>query len=198
MKINGFPIKHSYRPARIISDVLSVGIAVFIVISTVNFFPLYKETINKLGSEDMSLVYEYRYSLTYRQNFAWVFPALAAVIFAVYLTLVLKSHKFEKFCITKNNAQSVYDWYAFAASLCKLPLLLTVCDYMIIVHQRIMLNFVSLFSLSSIVYVFFTIIIIRFSIHRIRGITEVKKTKNLTENVGIKARLAPDDDDSKP
>lgn len=192
MKINGFPIRHSYKPARIISDILSIGLAVFIVISTVNFFPLYKQTINKLGSEDWSLVYEYRYSLTYRQNFAWIFPVLAGAVFVIYLILVLKNHRFEKYRITKNTAQSVYDWYAFAVSLCKLPLLLLIFDYMIIAHQRIMLNYVSYFSLSAVLYVFVIVIIIRLSIHRIRSITEVKHADAVPENDGVKAKLAED------
>ena len=81
MKIGNYSVKHSYKPARIISDVLSLGITVLILFSTLNFFPLYKARINEIGAVNLGIVMEYRYSLTYRQYFAWIYPALAVIIF---------------------------------------------------------------------------------------------------------------------
>lgn len=196
MKINNFRIKHSYKPERIISDVLSLGIAAVIVISTLNFFPIYKQTVNERVREHYELLMIYRESLSYRQYFAWIFPALAAVIFAVYLILVLKSHKFAGYKVTEECAQSVYDRYSFAVSLCKIPLLLIVFNVMYIFQQRIMFNEVSIFSVSVILYALMVVIIIRLSVHRIRGVTEREKEVRREENGRVKAKIAPDDEDS--
>lgn len=195
MKISKYPVKHSYKPARIISDVISLAIAFLIVNATLNFFPAYRTAINIIGNKNIQeFVQEYGYSLTYRQYFAWIFPALVLGIFAAYLILVLKSHKFAKYDITKQNAQSVYDWYAFAISLCKLPLLLGVFDIMYIFQQRMMFNEVSLFSIQVILDAVIITIIIRLSVHRIKRLTEKDDTPENRSNGGVKARLADDED----
>ena len=196
MKIGKYPVKHSYKLARIISDVISLAIAYLILNATLNFFTQYKIAINKIGNENMMIVYEYGYSLAYRQYFAWIFPGLVLVVFAVYLILVLKSHKFAKYNVTKQSAQAVYDWYAFAVSLCKLPLFLGIFDMMYIFHQRMMFNRVSLFSIQLILDVFIILIIVRLSVHRIRALTHTEKTEK-TDSGGVKAKIADDDEDEK-
>ena len=193
MKIGNYSVKHSYKPARIISDVLSLGITVLILFSTLNFFPLYKARINEIGEVNLAIVAEYRYSLTYRQYFAWIYPALAVIIFGVYLILILKNHRFAKYDITAANAQSVYDWYAFAVSLCKIPLLLAVLDMMYVFHQRMMFNEVRLFGFQHILYALLIVIVVRLSVHRIKGLTQKEKKSNKADDVDVKAKLADDD-----
>lgn len=193
MKIGNYSVKHSYKPARIISDVLSLGITVLILFSTLNFFPLYKARINEIGEVNLAIVAEYRYSLTYRQYFAWIYPALAVIIFGVYLILILKNHRFAKYDITAANAQSVYDWYAFAVSLCKIPLLLAVLDMMYVFHQRMMFNEVRLFGFQYILYALLIVIVVRLSVHRIKGLTQKEKKSNKADDVDVKAKLADDD-----
>ena len=194
MKIGKYPVKHSYKLARIISDVLSLAIAYLILNATLNFFTQYKLAINKIGSENLSIVYKYGYSLAYRQYFAWIFPGLVLIVFAVYLILVLKSHRFAKYNVTKQNAQAVYDWYAFAVSLCKLPLFLGIFDVMYIFHQRMMFNMVSLFSIQLILDVFIIVIIVRLSIHRIRWLTHDEKPQK-ADSGGVKAKIVDDEND---
>lgn len=196
MKIGKFPVKHSYKPARIISDALSLIPAYVIVSSTLHFFSLYKVTVNEILREawlngDMRLFYKYEESLAYRQYSAWVFPALLAVVIAVYLILTLKSHAFARYNITKRNAQAVYDWYAFAVSLCKLPIMLALLDAMYIVHQRLMFNPVSVFSVQMILYVVMVVIIIRLSVHRIKALTKPAAKKE--ESGGVKARIVEEE-----
>lgn len=193
MKIGNYSVKHSYKPARIISDVLSLGLTVLILFSTLNFFPLYKARINEIGEVNLAIVAEYRYSLTYRQYFAWIYPALAVIIFGVYLILILKNHRFAKYDITAANAQSVYDWYAFAVSLCKIPLLLAVLDMMYVFHQRMMFNEVRLFGFQYILYALLIVIVVRLSVHRIKGLTQKEKKSNKADDVDVKAKLADDD-----
>lgn len=194
MKIGKYPVKHSYKLARIICDVLSLAIAYLILNATLNFFTQYKLAINRIGNENLSVVYRYGYSLAYRQYFAWIFPGLVLIVFAVYLILVLKNHRFEKYNVTKLNAQAVYDWYAFAVSLCKLPLFLGIFDMMYIFHQRMMFNKVSLFSLQLILDAFIILIIVRLSVHRIRWLTRTEKPDKKADG-GVKAKIADDDND---
>lgn len=199
MKIGKFPVKHTYKLARIISDVLSLVPAYVIVSSTLHFFTLYKDTTNPILKEawlngDMKLFYKYEESLAYRQYFAWIFPALLVGLFAAYLILTLKSHKFAKYKITKQNAQAVYDWYAFAVSLCKLPIQLCIIEMMYIVHQRLMFNKVSLFSIQMIIYVMVVVIIIRLSVHRIKALTKPEAKKE--ETGGVKAKVVDDKSDN--
>ena len=198
MKIGKFPVKHSYKPARIISDALSLVVAYVIVSSTLRFISSYKDTVSPIIEEmvlngNWEVVFKYGDSLKYRQHFAWIFLALVVGLFAAYLILVLKSHKFAKYNITKQNAQAVYDWYAFAVSLCKLPILLALLDAMYIVHQRLMFNPVSVFSVQMILYVVMVVIIIRLSVHRIKALTKPAAKK--AESGGVKARVVENDDD---
>ncbi len=199
MKIGKFPVKRTYKPARIISDALSLVVAYVIVSSTIHFFPTYKATVNEILKEawlagDMRLFYKYEESLAYRQYSAWIFPALVLAVFAAYLILTLKSHRLAKYNITKQNAQSVYDWYAFAVSLCKLPILLALLDAMYITHQRLMFNYVSVFSVQMILYVVLVVIIIRLSVHRIKALTKPAPKK--AESGGVKAKIVDEEPDN--
>lgn len=199
MKIGKYPVRHTYKPARIICDALSLVMAYITVSSTLHFFPLYKETISAVLNEDLKMgdlkrLYKYGESLAYRQYAAWIFPALVLVIIAVYLILTLKSHKFERYPITKRNAQAVYDWYAFAVSLCKIPAQLFIIEVMYITHQRLMFNNVSVFSVQMIIYVFVVLIIIRLSVHRISAITKPAAKKQ--ESGGVKAKIVENDEEN--
>lgn len=197
MKIGKYPVKHSYKLARIISDVLSLAVAVVILNTTRIFFENYKKASIVTPEKLVELAKEQGiWWLSNRHKFAWVFPGLVAVIFAVYLILTLKSHRFAKYNVTKQSAQAVYDWYAFAVSLCKLPLLMGVFDIMYIFHQRMMFNKVSLFSLQTVLDILIIAIIIRLSVHRIRWITKTEKPAKAEESGGVKAKIAEDDDDS--
>ncbi len=193
MKIGKIPVKHTYKPARIISDVLSAIIAAVILIATLNFFPLYKRTVNQLGNADFQFVRKYGYWLIYRQYIAWIFPALVVGIFTAYVILVLKNHKFSRFKITKENAQDVYDWYAFAVSLCKLPLLMCVFEVMYSAHQILLFNKASLFSLQLLLYAVLFVIIIRMSVHRINALIKMKAPQKSEDSGGVKAKIADDD-----
>lgn len=196
MKIGKYPVKHSYKLARIISDVLSLAVAVLILNTTRIFFQNYKQASIVTPEKLVELAKEQGiWWLANRHKFAWVFPGLVAVIFAVYLILTLKSHRFAKYNVTKQSAQAVYDWYAFAVSLCKLPLLMGVFDVMCIYHQRMMFNKVSLFSLQAVLDILIIAIIIRLSVHRIRWITYSEKPAKTEESGGVKAKIAEDEDE---
>lgn len=196
MKIADIPIKHTYKPARIISDVLSLAVAAVIITATVNFFPLYKDTINKLGNTDLQFVIKYGYSLVYRRYFALAFPIAVGIIFAVYLILVLKNHGMKRLKITKDNAQAVGEWYMFSASLCKLPLLMIVFELMYMTQQILLFKPAGLPIVQLLLYSMLFIIIIRMSMHRLSSLTKavIPETQNYG---GVKARLADDIDNEE-
>lgn len=194
MKIGKYPVKRRFKPARIIADVLSLGIAVMIFVLTVNFFPQYKVALSKAAEKDLyGILFRYGESLTYRHYFAWIFPALAVIVIAVYLILTLKSHEFRRYKVTKDNAQAVYDWYAFAVSLCKIPALMAIFEVMFIFQRKMMFESVSAFSYQIVLYIVAIVIIFRFSIHKIKKITEIKPEKH-DDDCPIKVRIKDDDD----
>ena len=177
MKIGKYPVKHTYSIARIIADIISVGLAVLIVSATINFFELYEAqlmqimTITDEGKEAM-LANAPNYQT--RQWLALIFPALMLAVFVLYIVLVLKSHKFSRFGITKKNAQQVSDAYTFCASMAKLPVLVIIADMMAIAQDKLLLwssyDF-SWFSVPSLLYAIIFVIIIRYTKHRLDIIT---------------------------
>ncbi len=195
MTINGISVKRTYKPARIISDVISLGITGVIVYMTATFGARYKETVNSLPNV-WELLEKYRYSLATRYRTAWIFPALCAVIFAAYLILTMRSRTFKRVKITKGNAQSVCESYAFTVSLCKIPLLMIVFDYMYIVQQRLMFNRASLLSVSAVIYALMLAIIIRAGAHKLKAFTDKDKQDSSTGG-GVRAKLADDNEDKE-
>ncbi len=195
MKIGKYPVKPSFRVARVVSDVLSLGIAVLIFSVTVNFITQYRMMLQKIGAEGVSEIED-----SYISAFSWsywlslIFPALVVGVFAAYLILTLTSRKLNKFNITKRTAQDVYDWYAFCVSVCKIPVLMGIFDVMYIFHRRMLGDKISFFSLQVLLDIVIVAIIIRFTVHRIRKITETKDTVQSADDSVVKVRVADNDD----
>ncbi len=195
MKIGKYPVKPSFRVARVVSDVLSLGIAVLIFSVTENFITQYRMMLQKIGAEGVSEIED-----SYISAFSWsywlslIFPALVVGVFAAYLILTLTSRKLNKFNITKRTAQDVYDWYAFCVSVCKIPVLMGIFDVMYIFHQRMLGDKISFFSLQVLLDIVIVAIIIRFTVHRIRKITETKDTVQSADDSVVKVRVADNDD----
>lgn len=198
MKIGKYPVKPSFRIARIISDVLSLGIAVLIFSVTVNFIRQFRMMLQKIGAEGVSEIED-----GYISGFSWsywlslIFPALIVGVFAAYLILTLTSRKMSGFNITKRTAQDVYDWYAFSVSVCKIPVFMGIFDIMYIFHQRMLGDKISFFSLQVLLDIVIVAIIIRFSIHRIRKITETESNERNADDSVVKVRVDDDNDKEK-
>lgn len=195
MKIGKYPVKPSFRVARVVSDVLSLGMAVLIFSVTVNFITQYRLMLQKIGAEGVSEIED-----SYISAFSWsywlslIFPALVVGVFAAYLILTLTSRKLSKFNITKRTAQDVYDWYAFCVSVCKIPVLMGIFDIMYIFHQRMLGDKISFFSLQVLLDIIIVTIIIRFTVHRIRKITETGDTVRNADDSVVKVRVVDNDD----
>ena len=158
MKLGKITVRRSYKPSRIICDIISLAGAAVIVYLPACF-------IN--GGEAIS---------GERAALSAIFPALALGVLAAYAVLVLKSHAFKQYKITKKNAQEIYDWYAFSVSLIKLPLLLIIFESML-TFQEISLGIaVNLLNFRLILYIFLIVIIIRMAIHRVKTLSREEKS----------------------
>ena len=181
MKIGKYPVKFSYRIPRLIADVFSLAIVVLIVSATVVFFSDYEAQLNmlRIGQDNVeTIIKNYDPTLAWRQWIALAFPVIALAVIVVYLVLTLTSHSFKRWEITKRNAQRCYDEYAFGVALCKVPVLVIVFDIMCVAHDKLLpfpkYGF-SWFSWSLILYALIIAIIIRYTMHRITGITAKKQ-----------------------
>ena len=177
MKVGNFTVKYTYKPARIISDVISLGMAAFSVISAASFTSKHPEILLEMARTDLIML--------------WIFPAVCVMTVLIYIFLTLRSPRYEKYSITNENAQSVFDWYLFEASLCKLPILLSAVEAEFIVQTRLLGLEMSFFSVTFVLCALILIIIIRFSAHRITSLTKTN-TKN-NGKVFIKSDVSEDD-----
>ncbi len=188
MKIGKYPVKHSYKIARLVSDVFSVGLAVMIISATVGFFREYWTMLAGIGEENLEkILTEHDPMLVNRQWFALIFPALVIAVFTAYIVLCLKSHPFKRYNVTKLTAQSCRDTYVFCASLCKIPLLMGIFDVMYIVCGNMLGGKEPPFSLQILLDALIIAIIIRFGIHRVRAITEKKNEDPDGGAISVKA-----------
>ena len=64
---------------------------------------------------------------------------------------------------------------------------------MYVFHQRMMFNEVRLFGFQYILYALLIVIVVRLSVHRIKGLTQKDKKSNKADDVDVKAKLADDD-----
>lgn len=194
MKIGKYPVKPSFRVARVVSDVFSLGMAVLIFSVTVNFITQYRMMLQKIGAQGVSEIENsYIGAFSWRYWLALIFPALVVGVFAAYLILTLTSRKLKRFNITKRTAQDVYDWYAFCVSVCKIPVLMGIFDVMYIFHQRMLGDKISFFSLQVLLDIVIVAIIIRFTAHRIRKITETKDSVRSADDSVVKVRVVDND-----
>ncbi len=198
MKIGKYPVKHTYRLPRIISDVLSLGLVVLIVSATFNFFETYEDFYALFDTNNptaMETLLKNDPNYGWKQHLAWIFPALAIAILIAYMVLVLKSHRLSRYEVNKRNAQRCYDAYAFGVSLCKIPALMIVFDLMCIAQDKLLMSMYGLswFSWLTLLCAVLIMIIVRYTMHRLSGIT-AKPQAAKSDAVQVKAVIANKND----
>ena len=194
MKIGKYPVKHTYKIPRMIADVFSIALLILIISGTVSFFRSYAALlahINTFNGENTEILAQYfEQSIGWRFGLALIFPVLGAGVITAYIILVLKSHKFSGYNVTKLTAQKYYDLYSFCASLCKIPALLGIFDMMYIADQYLLGNKeISFFSVQVLCDILLIIIIIRFGIHRARSYEQAPEqaAEPVSDKVKIRA-----------
>lgn len=163
MKIGKYPVKHTYKIPRLISDVFSVGLAIFICSVEYMFLTVYEDTLVRyIGEEQLQALSQADSSIGWKHWTTLIFPALVLAVFAVYIFLVLKSHRFSSLNITKRNAQKVYDMYALCASLCKIPALMLISEMMMITQNKLLMSEESWFTIQLVLDLFIIVLLISF------------------------------------
>lgn len=148
MKIGKYPVKHSYKIPRLITDVFSVGLAIFILSVEYMFMTLYEENLHTNIGENIDKLAQADPTIGWKHWITLIFPAAVLAVFAVYLVLVLTSHRMSRLNITKRNAQKVRDLYALCVSLCKIPALMFISEMMMITHNKILMSDEGWFSVQ--------------------------------------------------
>lgn len=177
MTIGKIPIKHTYRPAQIICDVLSLAA---LVIITKNAF---------------DTLFQTRAFLAYVSYISLLFPAAGAAMCAAYLVLTCKSLKFGKYKVTRQNAQGFYNWWAFSLALIKLPLFMILfeLEYSFTVWA---VTGSAPISVMTVLYALLAVILIRLTVHRLAALTEVKRERNDDSTaIRIKTKVADKNND---
>lgn len=148
MKIGKYPVKHSYKIPRLITDVFSVGLAIFILSVEYMFMTLYEENLRTNIGENIDKLAQADPTIGWKHWITLIFPAAVLAVFAVYLVLVLTSHRMSRLNITKRNAQKVRDLYALCVSLCKIPALMLISEMMMITHNKMLMSDEGWFSVQ--------------------------------------------------
>ena len=128
--------------------------------------------LNGLDGEALEKRMQADSSLGWKHWLTLIFPAAVLAVFAVYIVLVLKSHRLKGFNVTKRNAQKLYDMYALCASLCKIPALMFISEMMMITHNNMLMADEGWFTLQLVLDLLIIAILICLFRHLMQKMTE--------------------------
>lgn len=172
MKVGTIKVKRNYLIAQMVVDAVAVILLVVIFECTLSFgefIDSQNALIEAAGTEAKLIVWQW--------NLVWFIAAVLVTLFSLFLTY--KNRKLPaKYRINSKNAQKYNDIIITAISCIRIPVLLAIFDMMYI-HQKLMTyQNDSLFSVQILLDIVLTVIIIRFSIHRIRAIEPPEEEKS--------------------
>ena len=174
MKIGTIKVKRNYQIAQMVLDAVAVIIFIVIVQCVLSFgayISEINENILKVNSEVTGLV-------VWQWNIVWI--AVALIVIIVSLLMIYLPHKMpKKYIINSDNAQKYSDILITAITCVRIPVLLAVFEGMCI-HQSVMTGVTDgIITLQIPLDILLTLIIIRFSIHRVRIIQPQPDDKKL-------------------
>lgn len=178
MKVGKYKVKRNYLISQMVVDAFSVIMLVTIFSCTIAFRDevlSFNSSVSSEGSIAADL------AVSWEWNIIWFI--LAILITGFSLLLIYRPKKLpKKYVITEETAQKYSDIYITAVTCARIPVLLAVFEGMYI-HQNLILPInKDLFSLQIPLDILVTVIIIRFSIHRVRALQPVKeKSHEITE-----------------
>lgn len=164
MKVGTINVKRNYQIAQIVLDVVAVLIIVVTAQCILSF--------GKYIANQNQLILNYNSSgegvTVWQWNLIWLF--VDAIVVAVSLVMIYKSKKMpKKYIVTEENAQQYNDIYITAVACVRIPVLLAVFELMAM-HQSVMTGSTeNIFTLQIPLDILFSIIIIRFSLHRVKA-----------------------------
>ena len=163
MKIGTIKVKRNYHIAQMALDAVAAIIFIVIVqcvLSFGTFISDMNESILKYNPDVEGLV-------EWRWNIIWI--VIAAIVIVVSLLMIYLPRKMpKKYIVDSDNAQKYSDVIITAITCVRIPVLLAVFEGMCI-HQSLLTGVTDgIFTLQIPLDILFTLIIIRFSVHRIR------------------------------
>lgn len=165
MKVGTIKVKRNYQIAQMVLDAAAVIIYIVIVRCVISFgeYITYQNSIIiKSNSEITSLV-------EWRWNIIWI--VLGALVIAASLLMIYLPKKMpKKYKVNEDNAQRYSDIVITAITCIRVPVLLAVFEGMYIHQAYMMMQKDELFSIQIPLDILLIIIIIRFSLHRIKAI----------------------------
>lgn len=175
MKVGEYKVKRNYLIAQMVLD--SVAVIIMIVICKCVFtFGDFIESQNKLIHDSNGNVTGL---VVWQWNIIWI--VIAVLVIAASLLMIYLPRKLpKKYTVNSDNAQKYSDIVITAITCVRIPALLAVFEGMCI-HQSVMVrNYDGIFSLQIPLDILISIIIIRFSIHRVKLIQPKKEDKKIT------------------
>lgn len=176
-QIGGVEIKRTYRPARIICDVITL---VMIAVIAKLGIDIAHYTSKFLGA--MGLIVPLS------------FPVTGILLCVVYIRLSFSGLKFGRLKISKQNAQRIYDWWTFSMALIKIPLLMAMLEGVFIYREWAAAGESTASKIPLILYVMIAAAVTWFSVRRTKFLAGVKEEKKNDPAVKVKVRVADDED----
>ena len=176
-QIGGIEIKRTYRPSRIICDVITL---VMIIMITKLGIDLAHYTAKFLGVMGLLV--------------PLAFPAVGIVLCVVYVSLSFRGMKFGRLKIPKQNAQKIYDWWTFSMALIKIPLIMALFEGIYIFREWAALGESSISIIPLILYVLIAAVVTWFAVRRTGRLCEVKKPVKDDSAVKVKVKVADDEE----
>lgn len=174
MRIGTIKVKRNYQIAQMVLD----AVAALIIIAIVQCILSFGDYITSQNQLILSVNSEVTGLAVWQWNLVWI--AVAAAVAAVSLVMIYKPQKMpKKYIVNKDNAQKYSDIRITAVTCVRIPALLIVFELMAM-HQSIMTgNTRNIFTLQIPLAILLIIIIIRFSIHRVRAIQPKPEEKEI-------------------
>ncbi|MCM1053919.1 MAG: hypothetical protein NC394_00210 [Bacteroides sp.] len=174
MKIGSIKVKRNYQIAQMALD----AVAALILTATVQCVISFGEFITSQNQLILSVNSEIKGLVVWQWNLVWI--AAAAAVVAVSLVMIYKNKKMpKKYIVNEANAQKYSDIVITAITCVRIPALLAVFELMAM-HQSIMTgNTRGIFTLQIPLDILLSVIIIRFSAHRIKAIQPKPEEKEI-------------------
>ena len=164
MKIGTIKVKRNYQIAQMVLD----AVAVLIIVATVQCVLSFGEYITSQNQLILSVNSEIEGLVTWQWNLIWIF--VDAAVAAVSLVMIYKSKKMpKKYIVTEENAQKYSDIYITAVTCVRIPVLLAVFELMAMQQSVMTGNTTNIFTLQIPLDILLSIILISFSLHRVKA-----------------------------
>lgn len=165
MKIGEFKFKRKYSAGRVIVDIFSLAFLALIIANTVIFANNVAYTNNYLNRTDIEVEL-----VSWYPALIWVVLAGVISVLSIIFTYMHKKLP-KKYVIDETNVRAYCDIVDTAISCIRLVLLFAIFDLSGIHQTKIAYGQASWFSVQLLCDVFFILVLWRFSVHRLRGIS---------------------------